>query len=901
MTSPTTARPKSNGKAGELLEQGAPPDVPRLPRVYVPRTQLWQRLDQATDSPLTLLVGPMGSGKTLGVSGWLRLGRRHLDQDERDAVVWLHGEQALGPQDLRRVLDPPGRGRATPLVIVDDAHLLPAATLRYVDTRLDQEPESLRLLLVSRWDLPITRLGPELLGHFTVLRGEILRLTERESAVLVAEHSRSDSAEVARIIMDRTEGWCGATVLAARAVGNFSDRLAAARQFETQDLVAADRVASEVFAALQPRERHLLLCVAGNDVVTAETAAHLSHDAGAGQVLSGLETTGLLVTHLGPSPSPPVTGRAEPSHQRDGDLAGGDPGDRYRIHPLMAEVVRRRILAGGVDVDRAKSTVLRAVRLDVARGEAQPAFRRLVALNLPEQAAALIASDGHTLLVHGDHAALRGFARRFRQTVDANPGVWFCLALERWFDCDIEGAISWMDRLLRDLPDEARTSSEFDAQIACVRMMRGRLGLESLEAAVDLAEEVVSGEVGQGPPRLALPHLLQELGLNQIWLGRLEAAEASLTDAVRLSQAWNMSVHATTAMSHLAMLFFLQGKESQSLRLATLALEGIERGLPWRPVLAEHRALLVSQLARFTSLPFPSTIEDLPHATEQVHPSDLTVKFWTRLRDVRLSLMDGAVMAAERIIQEPVETPNPPSYLRAVLHVERGFLTALTGDQHGLLGMATALDDLGWPGEGELLRGLGADLGGDRRLAAQHFANAAAGVRLAQPPCRALALVCEAQLRDALGEGAAAMDLLRTAVVVTEVRGNAVPFLGWTRQGTSTHVLLERLQRESPDPWVDQLVEATRGVPGMSEVLGPWTATVEERQVVPETVVRPVLSPRERDVLRGLARGATYADIAAALYLSENTVKTHVSSLYAKLGVRRRSDALAVARTLDLL
>ena len=145
------------------------------------------------------------------------------------------------------------------------------------------------------------------------------------------------------------------------------------------------------------------------------------------------------------------------------------------------------------------------------------------------------------------------------------------------------------------------------------------------------------------------------------------------------------------------------------------------------------------------------------------------------------------------------------------------------------------------------------------------------------------------------------MDLLRTAVVVTEVRGNAVPFLGWTRQGTSTHVLLERLQRESPDPWVDQLVEATRGVPGMSEVLGPWTASVEERQVVPETVVRPVLSPRERDVLRGLARGATYADIAAALYLSENTVKTHVSSLYAKLGVRRRSDALAVARTLDLL
>ena len=50
-----------------------------------------------------------------------------------------------------------------------------------------------------------------------------------------------------------------------------------------------------------------------------------------------------------------------------------------------------------------------------------------------------------------------------------------------------------------------------------------------------------------------------------------------------------------------------------------------------------------------------------------------------------------------------------------------------------------------------------------------------------------------------------------------------------------------------------------------------------------------------------LARGATYADIARSLDLSENTVKRHVSSLYSKLGVRRRSDALAVARAKHLL
>ena len=50
-----------------------------------------------------------------------------------------------------------------------------------------------------------------------------------------------------------------------------------------------------------------------------------------------------------------------------------------------------------------------------------------------------------------------------------------------------------------------------------------------------------------------------------------------------------------------------------------------------------------------------------------------------------------------------------------------------------------------------------------------------------------------------------------------------------------------------------------------------------------------------------LARGSTYADIAANLFVSENTVKTHISSLYSKLSAGRRSEALAVARTLHLI
>lgn len=56
-----------------------------------------------------------------------------------------------------------------------------------------------------------------------------------------------------------------------------------------------------------------------------------------------------------------------------------------------------------------------------------------------------------------------------------------------------------------------------------------------------------------------------------------------------------------------------------------------------------------------------------------------------------------------------------------------------------------------------------------------------------------------------------------------------------------------------------------------------------------------VLSPRERDVLRILATGSTNADISSELYLSETTVKTHISGIFVKLGVRNRVEAALAA------
>ena len=70
---------------------------------------------------------------------------------------------------------------------------------------------------------------------------------------------------------------------------------------------------------------------------------------------------------------------------------------------------------------------------------------------------------------------------------------------------------------------------------------------------------------------------------------------------------------------------------------------------------------------------------------------------------------------------------------------------------------------------------------------------------------------------------------------------------------------------------------------------------------LPQVSAEGTLSPRESEVLSLIVAGRTNKEIADALFLSENTVKTHVNSLYAKLGVNRRTQAVARARDLGLL
>jgi ATP/maltotriose-dependent transcriptional regulator MalT len=773
-----------------------------------------------------------------------------------------------------------------PLVVIDDAHALPPSSLRLIDQRLNDVPLEMRLLLLSRWDLPLTRLVPELLGHSTTLRGELLRMDRAESARLVIEHARTEDPAVLSAVFERAQGWCALVVLIARAIATAPDPLAAAHRYAAGGASVADQVASEVFAALEPRERHLLLCLAGEEIVSTSTARHLSHDSRAEEILSVLETTGLLVSRLPP----------EQEYLPDGDEATETP-VRYRIHPLMAEVTRRRLVAGGVDVARARANVVRAVRLDLARGDRSRAVARLVAVNELEEAAHVLATEGLALATQGLGASVWEFAARHPEVVEANAGCWFPIAIERWFANDMPTATHWMDRSLE--VELARDATS--ARTACLRLMRARLGLEPIFAAVGHAKRVVLLSHRRTKPPAELPLLLSELGITQSWLGDLAEAEINLTTTIGLCRTRSLTGLESCAMGHLALTQYMQGREHACAEVAREALERLDGELAWMPLYARTRATVAHQLATLCDLPWKTAESVETEAEETEHAGDLVTRFWRRLRDARLSLMSGSVSSAERAVEGTLDLPQLPDHLRVVVLLERAFLASLACDQDLLSQVAHELAGLGAVGEAALAQGLRDDLAGDRRGAADQFAAAALDVTYSQPATRALALTCEAQLRDVMGDHEAALDRLRQAGVATEVRRNAVPFLGWTHQGTPMAPLLARLDDTASTEWVHDLNAAATDRPDITTVFAPTTATPRERLASVDSVVRPTLSPREREVLNELARGSTYADIAAKLFVSENTIKTHVSSLYGKLAVGRRSEALAVARNLHLL
>ncbi|MGW3498540.1 response regulator [Streptomyces sp. NPDC001020] len=102
------------------------------------------------------------------------------------------------------------------------------------------------------------------------------------------------------------------------------------------------------------------------------------------------------------------------------------------------------------------------------------------------------------------------------------------------------------------------------------------------------------------------------------------------------------------------------------------------------------------------------------------------------------------------------------------------------------------------------------------------------------------------------------------------------------------------------------LLSAVRTVASGQSMLDPATTARLMRSLRADTTEQPTmapelasLSPRERDILALIGDGLTNREIGKKLYLSEKTVKNHISRLLAKLGVQRRVQAAVLASHLE--
>jgi len=81
----------------------------------------------------------------------------------------------------------------------------------------------------------------------------------------------------------------------------------------------------------------------------------------------------------------------------------------------------------------------------------------------------------------------------------------------------------------------------------------------------------------------------------------------------------------------------------------------------------------------------------------------------------------------------------------------------------------------------------------------------------------------------------------------------------------------------------------------------PASPAVQEGQLDHEAIKKYGLTQREHEVLVKMAQGLSNQEIAAELFLSESTIKTHVSNILFKLDAKRRTQAVSIAKRLKMV
>jgi LuxR family transcriptional regulator, maltose regulon positive regulatory protein len=896
MTSGTNSRARGHVAGADDPVLTSKITVPGVPGWAVRRPQIDTLIAHGTRRPLTSVTGPPGSGKTMAIASWAaaRSDPATLvwvtldDYDNRPKIFWSYVVAALRQAGIAVPSVPAGAGRGPtshvfllrlasvlaaqdpPVVLVlDDLHLVTDQDiLDGLVYMLRNATPGLRLVVSSRMDplLPLHRY--RLTGELTEVRADDLAFSVPESALLMARQGITLSADGVERIVGRTEGWAAGVRLAAISLAGQPDPEQFAKEFDCEEGAVTSYLIDEVLNAQPPATRDFLLRTSILNQVNVDIARELNEGEPAADTLPGLAQTNAFVRSVG--------------------------NGWYRYHSLFASVLRlklRREWPGKVaELNR------RAAQWYQENGSVSEAVRHAGEAGDWPFAARIALEElatGELIEPRGN----RSLAERF-QRMPAEPRwtqahpllVEAALELSEADGVQDGAAIAAAEAILERLPE----TDEIPARLAAaqIRLARSlRVGdLDAAVAAVAKAETLLGEITGTLIARHSEVHAQVQAGRGavELWSGDLDQAAATLRSAIAAASAPEETYLRSGCLGYLALAEALQGRLGHAAELA-----GQVAGA------AENRG---DSLAEFTDPAATVAVayvhlerNELRQARSQLKVADEALRIApdkpaaaiAALVAARCELADGNTKAASDLLSRARQGWSPPRWLEHRLTLIQSSVCVAAGDTKSAVELAeragtqSAVDAAVALAQAWLAAG-------DTQAAGRALAGLASP---GEPPERIplAGWLVDARLSYGRGDAARGRRSLERALRLGRPERLRLAF---AMERAWIHPVLRRdpdLARACRD-----LLEPGKTTPVRLPVPRPAPGQ-------PAPIIVEPLSKREREVLKLVSAMLSTEEIGGRMYISANTVKTHLRSIYRKLSAAGRGEAVRRARELDLI
>jgi LuxR family maltose regulon positive regulatory protein len=730
-------------------------------------------------------------------------------------------------------------------------------------------PPGLRFVLATRHDVRLGLHRLRLEGELTEIRESDLRFTVGEARELFAAAGVQLPETAVALLQERTEGWAAGLRLAALSLAGHPDPQRLAAGFSGSERTVAEYLLAEVLDRQPDEVRRLLLRTSILERVNGELADLLTEDKGGERALQNLEQANAFVISL------------------DGSRSW------FRYHQMFAGLLQLELRrTAPVEV-----AALHRIAADwlAEHGYSVEAIRHAQAAREWDLAAGLLADHWPGLHLDGQAATIHELLAGFPPSVRAVNAELAAMAAA---DELAHGSLNAAERYLSlaqsgtaSVPDARRGQAQLLFGIVRLLVVRQRGDLPTVAEEVRRLEAIAEApDTTQAALSQDLhPLALISLGITEVWTGWFKEAERHLERGVALARRIGRPFLEFTGLAHLAAVEMFQSYA----RAAERSRQAIE--LAERHGWASDPAAGTACMVLGTILTWQGRLDDAEpwvrraeHTlTAEAQPATGHVILYLRGLLELARGRDADALAAFRAAEPLARRLAAPHYTvpraRALLVHVLVRLSDIEGAEQALAGLASQDREHGETRIATAVLRLAQD---DPHGAAAALAPVLDGAASELPWIGlAHAFLLEAIARDALGDEGAAGRALERALGLVEPDGALSLFLLHPAPG-----LVERHARQ-----------CTAHAVVVAEILGLLAGRAPAAPGAgPQPLIEP-LSDSEIRVLRYLPTNLTRPEIAGELYVSLNTVGTHMRNLYAKLGVHNRGEAVDRARALGLL